>query len=66
MNEMRVIDSEMSMRSNNEAWSIPEISVVIYIDAHQSLLVHGLLTELKDINGLYGSRVHFRARIVLF
>jgi len=26
MNEMRVNNSEMSMRRNNETWSIPEIS----------------------------------------
>jgi len=28
MNEMTVNDSEMSMRWNNEAWSIPEKSVL--------------------------------------
>jgi len=26
INEMRVNDTQMSMRGNNEAWSIPEIS----------------------------------------
>jgi len=30
MNEMRVNDNEMSKRWNNEAWSIPEISLLRY------------------------------------